>query len=180
MYHQTNYINSLYKINKNLKKLCIQNNLKSLKIFYENKYINDFYSINNNKINIRDIKILFLNIFNDCLHQKKVSKEILLWFISLDIIDNISYNNIFNKLCLKNNIDKAKFLYELNLIDIKYNDYIFIKSAIFSDNLKIIIWLHSIKAYPTNIIKYNDIIFFAKIFAKKDISDFLLKNIPKN
>jgi len=180
MYIRSKYINSLYKINKDLKKLCIHNNLKSLKIFYEDKYINNFYVINNNKINFSDVEISLTNIFNDCLYQKKISKEILLWFISLNIINNISYNNIFNELCLKNNIDKAKFLYELKLIDIKYNNYIFIKSAIFSNNLNMIIWLHSIKAYPNDINKYNDIIFFAKFFSKKDISEFLIKNKPKN
>ena len=167
MYIRSKYINSLYKINKDLKKLCIQNNIKSLKIFYEDKYINNFYFINNNKINFKDIEISLTNIFNEILYHKKPSKEILLWFISLNIIDNISYNNIFNELCLKNNIDKAKFLYELKLIDITYNNYIFIKSAIFSNNLKIIIWLHSIKAYPSNISEYNDIIFYANFFEKK-------------
>jgi hypothetical protein len=106
-------------INRQFKKICNKNNLQIIKTFYEGDYLDYYYKIiNKNKsMDISDINQSITSVFHNYLYNKKAKKEILLWFISLDIISNKSYNDIYYDLCIKNNIEKALFLYELNLIN---------------------------------------------------------------
>lgn len=107
-------------INLKFKKICHKNNLQEIKKFYEDDYLDYYYTtINENKsMDLTNINISVTSIFHNYLYHNKTKKEILLWFISLDIILNKSYNDIFYDLCKKKNLEKARFLQQLKLVNI--------------------------------------------------------------
>lgn len=110
----------IFIINSRFKKVCDKNNFQEIKKFYEDDYLDYHYKIiNENKsMDLSNINKSVTSIFHNYLYHNKTKREILLWFISLDIISNKSYNDIFYDLCEKKNLEKVRFLKELKLVNI--------------------------------------------------------------
>jgi hypothetical protein len=111
-------LKNIFIINLRFKEICTKNNLQEIKKFYEDDYLNYHYKIiNENKsIDLTNINKSITSIFHNYLYHNITKREILLWFVSLDIISNKSYNDIYYDLCIKKNLEKARFLQELKLV----------------------------------------------------------------
>lgn len=119
-----NLINNIIKsrnikiINKKFIDICKLNNLIKIKNFYEDNYIDYYYKVINKNISmdLSELNKSVNYVFEDYIQYKNSNKEIILWFISLNIISNTSYNKIYNILLYDVFDKKAKIFKDMKLV----------------------------------------------------------------
>lgn len=106
--------------------ICKTNNIELITNFY-NKYIKNLIGYSN--FTLKDI--FFGNVtinydfghrfindsFRDLAGHDCISKDVIKWFVDLNIIDDKTYHFLFNTLCIKGRLETAKYIYSLHKID---------------------------------------------------------------
>ena len=144
----------LLNLNKKFQNICKSKNISSLNTFYQDNLLEYYYSsqcVKEEKLKVKSKQIFHFSelkknitynfehfIFNN---NDDINNDVIFWFLSLNIIEKEDFNKIFYNLILKNEFEKVKFIESQKLIDKNYNNNIFIKGAIITNNIKLLNWL---------------------------------------
>jgi hypothetical protein len=133
-----------------------------------------------------DIHHRYMNyLFRELIHENKhISKDLLVWFHSLGVIDKGHYHCALNVLCSTGGFETAKLMHSIRPFDFKWKpekdeyhlDYF--RSAVANNHLEMVKWLYELGAHKDYKFGYGNILKIANERSNTDMKTWL-KSLPE-